>query len=187
MFLASLYLLCLLVGLIWAIVATVLGGFHTDIGGHGVDAGGHEIGADSGGSEIHFSPMSPVVIATFVTAFGAMGLISTYALGVGAVMSVFFSVAVAAAIGGLVFYVFTKIFAVTQSSSEARQSDLAGTTAEVITPISAGGLGEVAYVLRGSRYTAAARTADGRAIARNRTVTIVKMVGGTMYVEGREE
>lgn len=189
MILATIYLICLLVGLIYAVMATLLGGLHLGGEGHDFHAGGHEgdaggHGSDGGGgAELHFSPMSPIVIATFVTAFGAMGLIALFALKIGALLSAGFALAVALAIAAAVFAAFTKIFAVTQSSSEAHQSELVGIQGEVITPIGKEGLGEVAYVQRGSRYSAPARSMDGRPVARGTLVRIVRLVGNTLVVD----
>jgi membrane protein implicated in regulation of membrane protease activity len=191
MILPTIYLICLLVGLIYAVMATLLGGLHLGGDGHDFHAGGHDgaggghegAGDGAGGSELHFSPMSPIVIATFVTAFGAMGLIALFALKIGALLSAGFALAVALAIAAAVFAAFTKIFAVTQSSSEAHQSELVGIQGEVITPISKDGLGEVAYVQRGSRYSAPARSMDGRPVARGTLVRIVRLVGNTLVVD----
>ena len=55
--------------------------------------------------------------------------------------------------------------------------------AEVITPIPADGLGEIAYVRRGSRFTASARGEGGVAIPNRSVVTIVRIVGNTYYVK----
>jgi membrane protein implicated in regulation of membrane protease activity len=199
MFMAAFYFLCLLVGLIYAVAATLMGGFHVggdghdlQFGGHDGDFGGHDGDTGGGGGggegdmstgEIHFSPLSPIVITTFLTAFGAMGLISLYALGVGKLLSVAFAILLALLIAGAVFAAFTKIFAVTQSSSEAHQSEMVGTDGEVITPIGRDGLGEVAYVQRGSRYTAPARSIDGKPVARGTMVRIVRLVGNTVIVD----
>lgn len=202
MILGSIYLLCLLVGLIWAVVATIMGGIHTDMGGHdfgdhgfgdhgigghgigdhGTAEGGHGLAGDYSGAEIQFSPLSPVVLATFITAFGAFGLIGLYAMSVAALISIAIAVAGAFIIASAVFYLFAKVFSITQGTSEARQSDLLGTTAEIITPIPEKGLGEVAYVIRGSRYNAPARCESGEALPRFAQVTIVATSGTTLTV-----
>ena len=79
-------------------------------------------------------------------------------------------VAPLAALGGLfiaagVFFLFSKIFHATQSSSEGRVAELFGHSATVITPIAPGGVGEIAYVQGGTRYTASARTDEDRPVA----------------------
>lgn len=185
--LAGLYFFCLLVGLVYAVIATIIGGHHFDFGGHDIAVGGHDVGTDYSGGEVQFSPASPVVIATFVTAFGAVGLISIFALKIPALLSILVSVIVALGIAAAVFMVFAKIFSVTQSSSEAIIADLVDTIGEVTTPISATGLGEIAYVQRGSRYSSPAKSVDGNPIDRNTSVKIVKVVGNTVYVQPAEE
>ena len=52
----------------------------------------------------------------------------------------------------------------------------------LITPIPADGVGEIAYVQAGSRYTAPARTEGGAAVTNGQTVKIVRIVGTQFYV-----
>jgi membrane-bound ClpP family serine protease len=53
----------------------------------------------------------------------------------------------------------------------------------VITPIPKDGLGEVAALVGGQRYTAPAREAQGREVPRGAQVRVLKMVGSTLLVE----
>ena len=53
-----------------------------------------------------------------------------------------------------VVWVFGTVFHQVDSSSESRVGKLVGMTATVITPIPANGVGEIAYVQAGSRYSA---------------------------------
>jgi hypothetical protein len=55
-------------------------------------------------------------------------------------------------------------------------------TATVITPIPANGVGEIAYVQAGSRYSAPARDEHGATVATGQTVKIVRIVGSQFYV-----
>ena len=89
------------------------------------------------------------------------------------------------AIAALVIFVFNKVFRATQGSSEGRVAELFGQAATVITPIAAGGVGEIAYVQGGTRYTAAARAQDGREIPSGVPVRIVR-VAGTQYFVTQE-
>jgi len=83
----------------------------------------------------------------------------------------------------MTFAFFNKIFKITQGSSEPHVQELVGKEAEVITPIPTDGLGEIAYVRRGSRFTASARAEGGVAIPNRSVVTIVRIVGNTYYVK----
>lgn len=178
------YLLCFGVGLLFTIVSAVLGDV---FGGHGADhdvgTGGHaEAGFEHTGMP-GLSPFSPTTIASFITAFGGLGLIfsrieATKPVYISAPLSALGGLAIAAG----VFLMFNKIFSKTQSSSECQVALLVGTQATVITPIPQHGVGEIAYVQAGSRYTAPARSESGAAVTGGATVKIMRVVGTQFYV-----
>ncbi len=178
------YLICFGVGLVF----TVLSAVFAHVFGGGSDA--HVSPGDAhaeGGFGSHdmpgFSALSPTTIASFVTAFGGLGMIfgkfeATRSAWVSAPL---------AALGGFgvatfVFVLFRAVFRATQSSSESRVAQLAGKTATVITPIPVDGVGEIAYVDGGSRYTAPARAEDGQSVASGATVSITRTSGSQFYV-----
>jgi membrane protein implicated in regulation of membrane protease activity len=181
------YAVCLAVGLFFTIISAVAGHFfggsdaHADIG-----TGGHvEAGFDHSGMP-GISFFSPTVLASFVTAFGAFGLIFTR---IPPTSSVWASAPLSAVGGGvvawLVFLLFNALFARTQSSSESHVASLVGQTASVITPIPANGVGEIAYVQGGTRYTAPARAEEGKPVANGQTVRISRVVGTQFYVQAQ--
>ncbi len=104
-------------------------------------------------------------------------------------MSLPISAMAGTAVAGFVMVLFYHLFTRVQGSSEARAADAVGLSGEVTVPVPKGGVGEVAYILRGARLTATARSQSGRAIARHQGVRIVRRVGNTLYVEplGEEE
>ncbi len=185
------YSICFGVGLLFTLVSALgahaFGG-HGDAGHGGAGHGGHAQGhAEAGGGANDmpgFSPLSPTTLASFITAFGGFGMIFTK---LDETSSVWIS-APLATLGGLliaafVFWLFNTIFRKTQASSEGRVAELAGQSATVITPIASGGVGEIAYVQGGSRYSGPARANDsGAAIASGTTVKIVRLVGTQFYV-----
>jgi membrane protein implicated in regulation of membrane protease activity len=75
------------------------------------------------------------------------------------------------------------VFRHTQSSSESHVARLAGTTASVVSPIPENGVGEIAYVVSETRYTAPARTESGAAIGNGKLVKITRVVGTQFYVK----
>jgi membrane protein implicated in regulation of membrane protease activity len=77
---------------------------------------------------------------------------------------------------------FGFIFHHTQCSSESRIGTLVGMTGTIITPIPVNGVGEIAYVQGGSRYTAPARDERGAPVTNGQTVKIVRIVGSQFYV-----
>ena len=127
--------------------------------------------------------MVSLTLATFVTAFGAIGLVSTSLFEASDRASLLW-----AALGGLLFsviiyFAFTYLLIKPQGSSEVRVADLAGHTAQVITPIPLDGLGEVALVSQGGRVTYSARSLHGTAIERGATVRVIRVSSGIAYVE----
>jgi membrane protein implicated in regulation of membrane protease activity len=178
--LSGFFLLCLLAGLFYAIISVFLGSF---TGGHdysGTDAGGTGHGVSG---EIHFSPMSPMVIATFVTTFGAGGLAASKGMGLTVLPAVMVATASGLGFGALAFLIFRKVYSATQSSSEVEVAALVGTLAEVITPIGKDLVGEIVYVSKGSRFTGPARSAEEGELAKNTPVEIVRIVGNTFFVK----
>lgn len=179
------YTACLALGLLFTIISAVAGHFFGGHDGHmDVGTGGHaEAGYDhSGISGISF--FSPTVLSCFVTAFGACGLILTR---IDATKSVWISAPISAMAGlimaTLAFLLFNWMFEKTQSSSEVRVASLVGQSASIITPIPENGVGEIAYVQGGSRYTAPARTETGSSVPAGKPVRITRIVGSQYFVE----
>jgi len=179
------YTACLALGLLFTIISATAGHF---FGGHeaggDVGTGGHaEAGYDhSGVPGISF--FSPTVLSCFVTAFGACGLIlsrieSTRNVWISAPISAVAGVSMAS----LAFVLFNWMFKKTQSSSESRVASLVGQVASIITPIPPNGVGEIAYVQGGTRYTAPARTESGSPVPAGKPVRITRIVGTQYYVE----
>jgi membrane-bound ClpP family serine protease len=183
----TIYAICFGVGLLFTLLSAIAG--HLFGGGHdmhGADlgTGGHaEAGFDHAGMP-GMSAFSPTSIASFITAFGGFGLIlsrleATKSVWISAPLSVLGGFGVAAAVVGFFGMVFHK----TQSSSESRVGSLIGSVATTLSPIPENGVGEIAYVQGGSRYTAPARSEGGTAIAGGSTVRIKRVIGTQFYVE----
>ena len=178
------YGICLIVGLVFTLVSVVAGHFFGGHDAHVSGSGGHaEAGADSSDMP-GMSIFSPTVMASFVTAFGGFGLIfSQFQVTSRTVVSAPLSIFCALLVAGGLYKFLSMVFRHTQSSSESKVGKLVGTEANVITPIAENGVGEIAYVVGGSRYTAAARAEKGAPVASGQTVKITRIVGTQFYVE----
>src|SRR5438093_4741101 len=151
------YFLCFAVGLGYAVFVGLSGHF---FGGDGIDA--HmEIGMD-----LPVSPLSPTVVATFLTGFGGGGLLAhnyfLLSLGKGVLIALLTGIL----LSGGTFGILTLLFRSTQAGSEFSFQEMVGTVVQVITPIPENGTGEIALVAKGTRINSAARSVDGKAIAR---------------------
>ena len=178
------YVICLGVGLVFTLVSAIAG--HIFGGGHEghVDgSGGHaEAGVDASDMP-GVSAFSPTVIASFVTAFGGLGLIFSQIKAtknplISAPLAILGALVIAC---GLLWFL-RQLFNKTQSSSESKVGTLAGLTATIITPIPENGVGEIAYVQTGTRYTAPARSENGLAVPAGKPVKITRVHGSQFYV-----
>lgn len=173
------YVSLLGLGVVYALVSAALGWF-SDFGGDGihVDASGH---LDAG----HAHPISGTTIATFITGFGGGGVVAHYLLRWPTLGGLLTATVSGIALAAAAYLVLELIFSQTQAGSEHAVSDAVGSEAEVVTPIPADGAGEVAYLTRGQREVAAARSLDGSAVPRGRLVVIDRVVGQTLYVRAK--
>jgi hypothetical protein len=194
------YFALVAIGFMYALILLVSGGLHSiDLGHLDVDVGGdvhipdmhvdvdHSFDSadfDHGGVKV--PSLSPITIASFVTAFGAFGIISTLLFEAPGNWSLLW-----AALGGLItgaithfayFYLLIK----PQGSSEVTIRDIIGATAEVITPIPEGSVGEVAFVAQRGRVTYTAKSVGGQPISKGTTVTIKELVGSTVLVAPKD-
>ena len=182
------YAICFGVGLVFTIASAFLGHLFGAHEGHiDIGTGGH---AESGFEQTGMpgiAPFSPTTIASFVTALGGLGMIftsieATKSVWISAPLSVVGGLAIAAG----VFWLFETMFSKLQSSSESRIATLTGHAATIVTPIPANGVGEIAYVQSGTRYTAPARSEKGETIAAGQSVKIVRVVGTEFFVQSSQ-
>ncbi len=176
------YGICLIAGLIFTLISVMAGHFFGS-SDHVAGSGGHvEAGADASDAP-GISIFSPTIIASFITAFGGFGLIFTqFPRTSNAAVSAPLSLVGGLVVAGAILVFLRSVFRHTQSSSESHVAELVGAAANVITPIPENGVGEIAYVVGGTRYSAPARAENNAAVANGRTVKITRIVGTQFYV-----
>lgn len=140
-----------------------------------------DAGAGDGG--FHFPLFSPLSLATFCGAIGALGLVATFGLHMSRTASVAVALLGATVFTYVVTYAAWRVLVSSTGTQTVRELDLVGATAEVLTPIPQDGLGEVAALVRGQRHTAPARTADGSPVSRGLIVSVVRVTGSTLIVQ----
>lgn len=142
---------------------------------------GDWLGFDLHPGELPF--LSPTVIATFLTVFGGIGYMLLHRTGWPAVpvaaLSLFFAAGVSAAV---MFLVVIPLHAA-QKGSALSARDMIGLEAEVAVSIEPDRLGEIVYSQAGTRLSAPAKTAPGKAIPRGAAVRVVGESAGTFVVE----
>ena len=193
------YWFCLLVGILYTVLALLLGGianfaghaagFHAGSGGfsHNYGVSGHSGHGDShgstpGGGQVIFGPFSPLVIAFFLTCFGAFGVLMQLVYHVEIVLGLGVSLAMALVMAWVLIMLGNRLIGGMQSSSEVHVQALIGTEAEVTVAIPETAIGEVAYVAMGGRSVSPARSEDQTPIPRFSTVRITRVVGSIFFV-----
>jgi membrane protein implicated in regulation of membrane protease activity len=184
----TLYVICLMIGLVFAVLSFVLsGGFEAHVGadvdaGFHMDADGDIAGGDAGIGDVHFPLFSPVVIASFVAAFGAGGIVGLKAFFLVPALSVLVALAFALGIGLLVGFLLMKIYKHLQTDATTQVRQLIGQVAEVTVPIANDGVGQIVFAGKGQRISGPARSEEKKDIKRHALVTITRAVGGLYWV-----
>ena len=175
--------------LVYIVLGAIGGGYVvvSTLLGHMADAfdTGHAAGGHHGAADFHFPFFSPLAVATLFGALGAWGLIAKHGFRVGDGASLLLALPLAFVTTYAVTYAAWRLVMGSRGSSTIRLADLVGRAAEVLTPIPAGGAGEIAALVDGQRYTGPARHAEGQAVPRGALVTIVEVAGTTLLVTPR--
>jgi membrane protein implicated in regulation of membrane protease activity len=177
------YVSLLIIGFLYSVISLLAGwisdvGGNLEIGGH-ADIPGH---ADTG----HLGPISGTTVATFVTGFGGGGVVAHYWLRWPLLGSLSVAIGSGVVVAAAAYAILDFIFKETQAGSEFAVAETVGREAEVIVAIPAGGVGEVAYIMRGQREQSSARSVDGASIPRGSAVVIDRVSGPTAYVRRKD-
>lgn len=177
------FLITLGVGLVFLVVVAVFGGL-LDMG-H--DAAAPHVDLGSGADVAHgapgLSPLSPTIIAFFLTVFGAVGVLCMSMFDMKFSHSLLVALLLALGSATTVYFALAYVFERSQGGVEVNVAQLGGREAEVITAIPKNGTGEIAFITSGGRTNGPARSADGEPITLNTTVEIVKMIGNAYIVK----
>ena len=186
------YTTLLFIGVGYAIFIVVTGGvtdidmpdMDIDIPGADISIGGADIPAGGlDAPDVSVSPISPITIASFITTFGGIGIISIQLFNVRPEMSLVFSTVVGLAAAGLMYAFVSQFLVRSQGSTMVRRGELVGLQGEVTVPIGETTPGQVSYVTKSGRMKSMARSVDGSAIPRGQFVTIVRTIGPQVLVE----
>lgn len=157
-------------------VGEIFGGDH-DIHADSDLSGGHGETDHGSGPSI----FSARIMASFLTSFGAGGIMGRY-FGLSHPASSAIGIVSGVVLAGIVFQ-FAKLLYSQQASSEVRMTSLVGMTAEVTVGIPDGGVGQITLVVGGERSTHIARPGDGRAIPQGAEVVVKGLRGDSVVVE----
>jgi hypothetical protein len=194
--LSNFFLFIFLFGLIFTIASLLLGyiggldGLH--IGGHDasadVEMGGHDSAAHDGaahdGGHTGPSVLNMPTIMSFLTWFGGAGYLFRQSLQVSGFLAVPLALITGVVGGAIMFGLLAKVlYPMMSKPMSSADYSKPGTPARVVSSIREGGVGEIVYTKRGSRFTSGARSIDGSAIAKGAEVVIIRYERGIAYVQ----
>jgi hypothetical protein len=190
-FLANLFLGMFFFGLIFTVASLLLGFANAgDLHIPGFGDAGHADAGHSGHADSHAGPgvfNLPTIMAT-ITWLGGVGYLLRGTLGFPALIVVPLALISGLVGGAIMFWLLARVLWPTMAKPLSDSDyDLPGTLARVVSPIREDGVGEIVYTKADSRYTAGARAADGRAIAKGTEVVILSYERGLAQVRSVEE
>jgi membrane protein implicated in regulation of membrane protease activity len=158
---------------------------HTATADYGVEHSGHgdATAGDAVTPSFHFPFFSPLALATLSASIGGLGLVGRFGLRMADGPSLLFALPAALVVTYLVTWATWKVAMGSVGTSTIRAERLVGVSAEILTPIPAGGFGEAAALVDGQRFAGPAREVDGREVVRGTPVTVVRLSGSTLIVK----
>lgn len=180
--------ICFYTGLLYTVISFLLGQIFEFAGGGGGDVD-TSIDADVGGgvdldglSVATVSPLKPIVIASFVTVFGGVGIICLKKD-----LSIILSSIIALGIGFMISYILYKFIVVplykSQSTSAVSDRELIGGLAKTTLGIKGSSFGRISYIVNSNTYSAPARSVDDMDIEKGTNVVIIKIEKNIFYVK----
>ena len=176
-----------LFGLIFTTVSLLLGAadiglhsFHVDgPQGHHLGHGGHDAHAHGGES---VSPFTVGSVLAFLTWFGGVAYLARHAVGMVSVLALVPGI-VAGIGGGWLVYRVLRVLSASEGAIDPDAERAAMAFGQVLTPIRAGGTGEIVYQNRGVRQTIPARAVNQDGIPAGAEVVVLQRVGGFALVQ----
>jgi hypothetical protein len=197
----TVFLACFLFGLLFTVATAVLGnighalphlhGADTGHAGHGVSAGhGPDVAHGHGGTPPEHAQGGhgglPIVNASslmaFLMWFGAAGYVLSRFTALPLALAIAGGVAAGAA-GAAIVAAFLKLVLAGERVMDPRDYRLEGTIARVSVTIPEGGAGEILFAKAGTQRSEAARSLDGRQVARDTEVVIIDYERGIAAVQ----
>jgi hypothetical protein len=191
---AIFYLVCFLVGVTLSVLSFVGGAWHiphvhVHVPHVHVPHGGHTAtpqgGGQAAGSDMPFFNFA--TITAFLAWFGGTGyLLTRYST---LVVSLIMILSVVAGLVGatIIFWFVAKLLLKHDRELDPADYERVGVLGRIISPIRAGGTGEIIFSQEGTRHTCGARSEAGEALARDVEVIITRYEKGIAYVRRWDE
>lgn len=194
---AIFYLVCFVVGVTLSVLSFAGGAFHlphvhvhvphVHVPHVAVPHGAQVSAPHAGGAEAHMPVFNFATITAFLTWFGGTGyLLTRYST---LVVSLIMIIAVVVGMVGasIVFLFIAKLLLKHDRELDPADYERVGVLGRIISPVGAGGTGEMIFSQEGTRHTCGARSEAGEALPRDTEVIITRYEKGIAYVSRWEE
>lgn len=170
----TLYWVCLITGVLFALVTLVLG----ELLGHVLGAAFH------GGADAHPLPvLQPVSLVSGITAFGACGLLLSHYTAWVPLADLALSLLIAAAFTLAIAFLYVRTMQRSENSTGFSEKELVGAIGEITVPVPAGGgCGEIVLKVGAARTNQIAASFDGTAVPEGCKAVVVDVRQGVLYV-----
>ena len=180
-----LFQLCFWVGVLFTFATFILGQFFdfADIDGDIDFDSDLDLDGDVPGYAI--SPLKPIIITSFITVFGGIGMLMLNR-GIDGKLS-----AIIACVSGFVVSTVIYKFVIVplynaQNTSAVSQANLIGKEGKATLIITNSSYGHIIYSIGGNSYSAPAKTIGDEIIHKGEDVVIIKIENNIFYVERKE-
>lgn len=142
---------------------------------------------DDGLFDAQVSPFKPMMIATFLTTFGGLGLIFQYKGQWHPILIVVVALAGALALCAIIYFAVMVPLYKAQNTSAVAQSRVIGYRGKVTIPIREGKFGKITYIINGNTYSAPAKSFSGKEFQAGEEVLIIDIQKNVYYVDGTKK
>ncbi len=132
------------------------------------------------------SPLKPIVITSFVTVFGGVGLILLNR-GMESPIAAFIAVAAATTVSWLLYNLVVVPLHKAQNTSAISQAALIGREAKATLNMSKDSFGNIVYAVGGNTYSSPAKTLEEEIIHKGEEVIIKKIEKNIFYVVKKQQ
>lgn len=162
---------------------------HGGVGGSSTDSGiqgNSHAGADASLANTMLTWLgiliNPMVVVSFLTVFGGLGLMGTNYFDLFAPIVFAGSLTAGTVVSYSMYHFIVLPLYKSENTSHVSKENLLYEVAEVISPIMENGFGEIRYSMNSIRYTAPAKHNKGKAVAQGEKVVICRIEGNVFYV-----
>lgn len=178
---ADFYLLCFIAGFALSAISALGGFFHLP----GLHHAGHHAHVRMGparGVGAQVSPINFFTIMAFLAWFGAVGYLLTKFSSLWVWFALLISLAAGLVGGSIIFFFLVKVLLAHDKALDPADYDMVGVFGHLTAAIREGGMGEMSFSQAGARRSMAARSDDGKPIAKGIEVVVTRYDKGIAYV-----